>query len=202
MKNTWLENTMIVGVIIYLILTLLSLGGCSVNPTGPLPPVLHADTFEEHIEMMKTPAHTAKWLEQFSRYSIPYTGWIVPDGQDLAWSLAHDFWMNYIKGYSRGKCGSFAAMQAVCARSHGYEAGVIVYYWWTPDGTQVWGHAEAWIKEANGYSTQSNDLYEKEKYQTLEELKAEYIKLHVHKNGYLTFYDAYWENGEVHQYDD
>lgn len=180
----------ILGIIFLGILT-----GCGQNPTGPPPPVLHFETFEDHISSMKTPGHTAKWMQQFSKYSDPYTGWIPPEGKDLAWSLAHDFWDNYLRGYSRGKCGSFAAMQAVCARNHGYNAGIIVWYHWDDDGG-VWGHAEAWIEEDGRISTQSNDEYIKGEYGSYEEMKAEYIRGHVSLHGYITFYDSYWRNGE------
>lgn len=196
---------MLVQYVIYIFLGILGiiflgiLTGCGQSPTGPPPPVLHATTFEEHIEMMKTPGHVAKWLDQFSKYSDPYTGWYVPEGKDLAWSLAHDFWENYIEGFSRGKCGSFAAMQAVCARHHGYKAGIIVWYHWDNQGG-AWGHAEAWVQEKEGISVQSNNRYDKEIYINYDDMLEEYKKLHVNENGYLIMYDAYWNDDTKKEY--
>lgn len=186
----------LIGLILGLLLT-----ACSQSPTGPTPPVLRPDTFEELIEMLDKPAKVAMWIKQFTTYSNPYLWELIP-GHDQAYALAYHLWEQYINGYSRGKCASFASLMLVCARHHGYECGTMTYYYWNPDGTNVRGHMETWVKEANGYSVLSNDHYVKEKYKTLEELKEAYIKLHVHKNGYLTFYDAYWKNGEVHQEDD
>lgn len=181
---------------IILLFIILFIIGCGKSPVGPLPPVIHAETFEDHIEMMQTPGHVVKWLEQFARYSDPYTGWNYPKDKDLAWSLARDFWENYIDGFSRGKCASFAAMMVACIREHGYECGIITYYWFTKEEL-IFGHSEAWLKEDSGkYSTLSNNLYRKEQFNSFEELKSQYIKYHVHEDGYIIFYDEYWKNGK------
>jgi len=190
----------LIGTLIMIVIVFGITLGCGASPAGPPPPVIHADTFEEHIAMMKTPGYTATWLDEFSKYSDPYTGWFAPEGMDLSYSLAHDLWKNYINGFSRGKCGSFAAMQAVCSREHGYEAGIIVWWAWDDNKENVIGHAEAWVKEEDGISIQSNLSYDKEIYMDYEDMLEDYKQMHVHEHGYLLMYDAYWNEDTRKEY--
>ena len=167
--------------------------GCGEIPTGPPPPVLYPTTFEALIETLDSPGKVAKWAEEFVRYSNPYTGWVPPEGRDLAWSLAHDFWENRINRYGRGKCGSFAALMVVCARSHGYDCGILCYYWWDSTGAGS-GHAVAWVQEYGGISIYSNHEYIQNVYKTKAEMQQYFIQHYTSENQCIMFADAYWEN--------
>lgn len=157
---------------------------CSYNPQGSLPPVTHYQSFDECVEALSTPAHTAMWLEEFSLYSNPYTGWDCPHGKDLAWELAYALWDNYIDGNCRGKCASFAAMYIVCAREHGYECGIICYW------TAVSGHAIGWVRDGDGtVGITNNQEYTPGLYENTEQMYEYYEQ----RYGNICFYDAWWK---------
>lgn len=168
-----------------IILLFLCISSCSNNPVGP-PPVTHFNSFGELIQALETPAHTARWLEDFTVYDLDYnTGWTRPHNKDLAWELAYSLWSEYHDGYSRGVCGQFASLYVVAARTHGYECGVIVGW------LSASGHALGWVKEGGMISITDNILYYRKKFKNIEEMKAFYRSIYL----WTDFYNEYftWE---------
>lgn len=178
---------MSVNIMRFLLLVFLIVG-CGNLPTEP-PPIAHFATYEEAVKNLKTPSHVVQWLNSFANYDLKYNiGWEkVSEGKDLAWALSESLWENYVNGTSRGVCGQMAAMFVVCARTHGYNTGVLV--WYLPGA----GHAEAWIQEGDGYITMtSNDELYYKKYKSIDEMKCVYREMFDD----VTFYNAYWKKGE------
>jgi hypothetical protein len=152
----------------------LGIVGCTHNPLGPLPPVRHEQTFEEHLETLPTPGHTRMWIKQFTLYDSRYNdNWCDWQGKfpDQAYALAYSLWYEYHNGKSRGTCGQFAAMYAVAARAHGYCSGALCTW------TATSGHALGWIREPDGtYSVTDNQEYHRSRYKNWDEV-ANYARL-------------------------
>ena len=135
----------------YFIVILLFMG-CGRSSLDPLPPVVHYNTFQECIDGLQTPFHTALWLRDFTVYDLDYNlhwGDLEPD---QAYTLAESLWDEWHNGKSRGVCGQFAAVYVVAAREHGYKCGGYVYW------TATYGHAQGWIEEHDGQISITDNL--------------------------------------------
>lgn len=166
---------------------ILFIGGCGKNPTEPLPPIQpQAPTFEDHLARLKTPGHTYFWVNQFMQYDMNGQlgwNWIERDMPDLAYSLAYSVWETYIKGHNAGVCGQFAATYVVAARIHGYESGFMITYSWNSDGTNIVGHARAWIIKDGKVITTDNEYMNYTNYKDKEDF--------FQKFGECWFYNEY-----------
>ena len=156
---------------------------CS-NPLSTLPPVKHFGTFEETVASLDSPGKVAAWLSDFAEYDLDYNlswGNFEPD---QAYSLAYSLWVEYHGGKSRGVCGQFAALFVVCAREHGYKCGGICMY------TKNSGHAQGWIKEADGsISITDNRQYQYKRYNSEEEMKEAYHSMWLSQYAWGFFMD-------------
>lgn len=168
-NKTSIFNLRFLGRLMMAVLYVLMLSSCGRNPFGAIPdsvtkpPILHEQSFEEHIATLKTPSHTAFWVNRFAVYDLGYNwNWSVWERlgfPDQAYALAHSMWKEYHEGKSRGVCGQFAATYVVAAREHGYKCGGLCT--WGPN----WGHAQGWIIESDGsVSLTDNKKYLKSKF--------------------------------------
>lgn len=155
---------------IFIVILPFLLAGCAKNALGPLPPVTHYETFQDCIEGLQTPAHTAIWLRDFTTYDLNYNLHWGDHNPDQAYTLAKSVWDEYHKGKSRGVCGQFAAFYIVMAREHGYRCGGYVYW------TNYYGHAQGWIEEKDGQiSITDNDLYYYKTYKSYEHMRDDLL---------------------------
>lgn len=150
-----------------------SLCGCGRNPVGPnLPPIVRAQTFEEQMSALDTPAKAAMWVKSFAQYDSKYNLHWGDTDPDQVYTLAKSMWDERWDGKNRGCCGQFAAFYVLAARTHGLRCGGIVYW------NGVSGHARAWIELPDGsISMTDNDVYQPHVYRNYDELVSSWRKM-------------------------
>ena len=157
--------------------------GCGRSPVGPLPPVTaQVETFDQHVQRLRTPGSVYFWLQQFSVYDLGgkdhsynrhWGNWKQLGYPDQAYALAHELYKNYINGKVRGVCGQLASMYVVAGRTHGLKCGFILMY------SAGSGHAQAYVVEHDGsVAIADNKMYYKNSYKNWDDF-LRYVRRRV-----------------------